>query len=754
MNIQDAERFFRFLSHEKLTELRVIDPNDGIVRQVFVDELEDFLAVCKQFDGRYNIYVGVNERESKGGKAENVSRVSIIPIDIDPVRAKGQASTDEELKLARRKMEEIKSWLKTRFGCSPFVTMSGNGYHIFIKIPPINLDEFSRGVVEEKLKQFIHAIQDEFNDEQVHIDSTFDLPRVMKCLGTLSVKGNDTKERPWRRCKIIEPNDKPCLKVREYLASLKPPQRTIAEYQLGDKTREDFEALLEKDKKLRDLYEGHWEKHKFKSRSEAEESLLTILVSYGFSKDAIYGIMNECKIGKWQEKGDAYRATSLKRAIEFLEKQKPKKSKQKLEQSVGGILEDGLMYEQVAGEKFTVYQNGKAKYAKQIKNFVPYKKLPWALPSKAEPYESEEALYQDVRRCIGEHLDLREEEAYDVLAGWVLSSWLIEKWRTVPYLQLFGPFESGKTRALEILAELTYRGWLAAYTTAANIYRIVEDWHPTLFLDEAEVYGDRNEITALLNAGYRRGQLVPRQVKTDEGKFETELYDVFSLKALASTKTFKRTLVSRCITFRMTQKTREVKLLIDEEQTRKLRNQLLAFRFQNSNRELEEKMPLEELARNLKSPRLAELFYPLVTVAPTSETTQKIISYAKQMQRSRIEELALSEEARVLSAILCCYDSAEIKNGKISVQNVKDALNETLDPHEWRDSRHVGKIISKLGFDRCRVDDGYAGFYYDQKLIERFKFDPRYKGAFKGRKMRAEAHQERKNVHGIFKQQG
>lgn len=148
-------------------------------------------------------------------------------------------------------------------------------------------------------------------------------------------------------------------------------------------------------------------------------------------------------------------------------------------------------------------------------------------------------------------------------------------------LQFFGPFESGKTRALEILSQISFRSWLSLYTTSANLYRPLEQWHPSLFLDESEVYGDRNEILAILNAGYRRGQYVSRQVEDKEHGYRTEFFDVFGFKALASTETFARTLVSRCITFKMSKTTRPINMFVNRQQTQKLRNQLLMYKFKS-----------------------------------------------------------------------------------------------------------------------------------------------------------------------------
>lgn len=131
------------------------------------------------------------------------------------------------------------------------------------------------------------------------------------------------------------------------------------------------------------------------------------------------------------------------------------------EYSPGGILPDGTIYEQIAGEKFAVcYPNGKIEYADTINGIAPYDKVPWNLPSKAQDYSNDEELYEEVKRFIYEHIDLPDPAGYDVLACWVLATWLIELWKSAPYLQFYGPHETGKTRSLEALSAISYRdGW-------------------------------------------------------------------------------------------------------------------------------------------------------------------------------------------------------------------------------------------------------------------------------------------------------
>lgn len=707
---EEVTKFFNFLNHGKLTEIRVIDPKKGFRGQFWVDNLEDFLALCEKFSGKCNVYVGVNERRIEGGKSEHVSCLSIIPIDIDPIRPKGIASTEEELELAHKKMEEISSWLKDKFNCEPFISMSGNGYHLHIKIPRINLDEFNRESLHTKLKVFVHKIQSRFNDEKVHIDSTFDLPRVMKCPGTLSVKGDNTEKRPRRMCKIIQAKDEPCDKVRDYLARIKAQEKNN-EANLGSKTMDDFDALLEKDAKLKDLFEGKWRKHGFPSRSEAEQSFLTKLVYFGFSEDAIHSIMTQSKVGKWREKGDAYHRMSISKAKEFVKEHGgPLEAKtEKIKRSCGEDLPDKV-FEQISNKEFLVYNKGTGEVTRQktVEGFKPYKKIVWKTLDDVEEYEYEEKLWQRVKQYLYEHIDI--PEGYDVLTASVFASWIPEKWHAVPYLFFYGPPGSGKTWALEILASIGFRPFMTAATTLPVIFRVVDQWHPTLFLDETEAYmrKERGEIMHLLQSGYRRGFPATRIEETREG-FKVKIFDCFGFKVLAGTRGFAKALKSRCIIFHMSKAARKIKTKIDLDRARKLQRMLLMYRFRMLSKK--ERMEPPEILTG----RLKELFDPLIMVAPT-QAKQSIITQAKKIEEITDEEERTSDEALVFKAVYDIYQAKQER--KITIEEIVNLVNENLAIDEQISNVSVGMTLSRLGFKRT-LHNGKRAVYWNKEIAER-----------------------------------
>ena len=362
--------------------------------------------------------------------------------------------------------------------------------------------------------------------------------------------------------------------------------------------------------------------------------------------------------------------------------------------------------------------------------YKPYTKVPWALPTEPLEYESTEKLWDEVKECIRAHVDLADPQAYDVLVAWVFASWTLERFQIAPYLFFFGSFGTGKTRALEVLSKLCSRGWLALYVTPANLYRPLEDWKPTLFLDEAETYGDKHDILGLLNGSYRKGQFVPRQKGTD-GDYETEFFDCFAFKAIAGTKDLAKTLRSRCIIFQTSNATRKINFFVDEKRCTQLRNKLLKYRFDSmlseDSEELEDILQsCEALVEKIGNQREVELFYPLIAVAPTDELKQKLIEYAKSSASRKLEELSLTTESTALSAIFAAKERGLLKNGKLLISEITAIANENLSYDEQWKERQTSTLCSRLGFQKARGTQGKAVIIWSQPLVDRLRTDQRY----------------------------
>jgi hypothetical protein len=142
---------------------------------------------------------------------------------------------------------------------------------------------------------------------------------------------------------------------------------------------------------------------------------------------------------------------------------------------------------------------------------------------------------------------------------WVAHSHAIESADATGYLEITSPVKrSGKTRELEVLELLVPRALRTANISDAALFRLIDEGRPTILLDEADaIFGpksDREDLRALLNAGYRRGAQVAR-CETNGKKQEVRRFDAFSAKAIAAIGALPDTVSDRCIPIRLQRRT-------------------------------------------------------------------------------------------------------------------------------------------------------------------------------------------------------
>lgn len=346
------------------------------------------------------------------------------------------------------------------------------------------------------------------------------------------------------------------------------------------------------------------------------------------------------------------------------------------------------------------------------KHYKPMSQTPWPLTSK--PIETDpETLHQEIRTLLYDPEDFIDERHYDIVTCWIIATWRQEDFNTAPYLFFLGPKESGKTRALEILQSLTYRGIETANITPANLYRPTELWKPTLLVDESEVINRNPELKSILNSRYRRGCVVLREEKDANGSYTPKTFDVYGFTALAGTNGFHNTLESRCITINMEKTVRKLKpFKPDSEKAKELRSKLLYYRLENLG------SPLPEIdMSDFTNDRLAELFQPLIAVAPIKK--QSILrEYAAAITKERIDEEESGTEAQILNSLIRTLDQTE--NGRISTKTITEQLNNDItDPKsQWR-TISVGRILTRLGFKPTRMTDGNRGIKLNKQHLTR-----------------------------------
>lgn len=395
-----------------------------------------------------------------------------------------------------------------------------------------------------------------------------------------------------------------------------------------------------------------------------------------------------------------------------------------------GFYANGYVFEQVEDGKYATGGNEDLveEYSilgsiKHTSVYQPLNRTVWPLAEKGVNYGSTGELWKEVKAFIREHLFLPDENLYDVLTAWVFASWIREVWVTVPYLYFYGPIASGKTRGLEVLQQLSYRGILASNISSAALFRICEQWHPTLFLDETEIYGTekKGEVIGLLNSGYRKGQLAVRAAPTANKDFVIKTFDVFGFKALAGTRGLAQALESRCIMIRMLKTHNQVRQLIDVEKALELRNKLLEFRFFvlqcENDLSAVSAVFLESVPKlDFADGRLVELYSPLLAVS--NEGCESILEHAQNMFEIRQMEQQATIEAELVEIL--ARDDLVDEKGVAMTKDIAAVFNETrLEREQWK-TRSIGWKIRGLGF--LNVNTGHGkGWVIEPNRLESLK---------------------------------
>ena len=207
---KDVRAFYRLLNHKFLTELRFLRQGYFPAFSIVKNE-EDFVKKCKIWNGKRNVYAGLRDRRKDLKRCANFSDIiglHILTLDIDPIREAETPSTEEELKNAMEVAEFIRNWFSKRGYVAPIRAMTGNGVCLYFCTPYYEINDQNRDKITRALEKFEQNCREKFKkilkEKNCQIDRMFDLPRIGKVIGTMSVKGKNTKERPWRLSYFID----------------------------------------------------------------------------------------------------------------------------------------------------------------------------------------------------------------------------------------------------------------------------------------------------------------------------------------------------------------------------------------------------------------------------------------------------------------------------------------------------------------------------------------------------------------------
>jgi hypothetical protein len=128
--------------------------------------------------------------------------------------------------------------------------------------------------------------------------------------------------------------------------------------------------------------------------------------------------------------------------------------------------------------------------------------------------------------------DMSVQQA-DACVLWVPTTYFMDVWQIHPYLAITAALRnSGKTTLLIFTSKFSYRPWAGANITAATVYRVVHEFHPSMFVDEiGDTFKEKPDVKTVFKAAYTRASaLVPRMEKVGD-KWVVVNYNAFCAKA-------------------------------------------------------------------------------------------------------------------------------------------------------------------------------------------------------------------------------
>ena len=369
-----------------------------------------------------------------------------------------------------------------------------------------------------------------------------------------------------------------------------------------------------------------------------------------------------------------------------------------------------------------------------------------------------QGLYFDIINTLKEFVDTKQEN-YEIIALWIIGTWLHDNFLTYPYLFFNAMKGSGKTRLLKLIKELSYNGDMLASLSEAVLFRTTG----TLCIDEFESIGnkDKNALRELLNTAYKKGGKVKR-IKTKKSIFGEERvveeFSTFRPIVMANINGMEEVSNDRCIAIILEKSnnytiTRKVENFEFDENIQKIKEKLIKIGIWCSlcsvvtikniyiewNRYITTlnytttlttpnytKLHLfEEIAKTDIDGRNLELGFPLFMIAEECGILDKAIGIFKEIvAEKRDTDVMEGKDVMVIDFI-----SKQLPNEEYKINDLTNAFKiyinyETEDEYKnWLNSKWLGRSLKRLNLilSKRRLGSGVEVILNIDKATEKMR---------------------------------
>lgn len=295
------------------------------------------------------------------------------------------------------------------------------------------------------------------------------------------------------------------------------------------------------------------------------------------------------------------------------------------------------------------------------------------------------------------------------LAIWTIATWFVEYLSYSPYVMITAPEGGcGKSQLLDMLSYGSYRAKVASDISTSALYRGIEAYHYTVFIDEADSFlKGQDNLQGALKAGIRRNAVTTRTEKLANGTYREKDFRVFGFKAVAgiSARGISDLLTSRSIIVKLGLKPKKVILKrLDDRlpiwQENKSKCARLAQDYGEWISNYRPEIPLD------LSNRQADVWESLIAIA---DLTDKVsgTNYGEQVRNIALEGIKdkvdsigqeLLRDIRDIFREIREEDQARGVSSTVYISSYDLTIKLTVDPTlRWAEYGHKGLTAHTLG---------------------------------------------------------
>lgn len=340
-------------------------------------------------------------------------------------------------------------------------------------------------------------------------------------------------------------------------------------------------------------------------------------------------------------------------------------------------------------------------------------------------------LHQKIKEIYMKYSEIKDFQWFYILSLWAIGTYFYMLFETYPYLAFEGVKGTGKTKVARITTRLSFNGIPSLNFTDASLFRIIESLRCTVWIDEGELFKNRDKaqaIISVLNGGYSKGTPVIRQEKTSKDNFIAQFYEIYSPKIISNTSGLEDTLESRTIKIIMLRAKSDKGTILDTETSEKwgeIRHECYCFalNYFKEIREIYIHDPTVKIANN----RHNDLWWPLLSIArfifkDDPEEFNAIKDFALQ-QINQSQDESLDDD---VNALLKSINELSDESGRYcSSKEIKDQMKKYLeeDQLERITPEWIGHKLGDFKFKKHRHAEGTRYFLREKDvkdILERY----------------------------------